>query len=262
MSLRRVFALFSVAALMALTSVACRPDFPNCETDAHCADSEAGQAESRLYCVNGLCQQCRTSEDCGDASMECRAGVCEEIPGYCVGTGDCPGNQVCRENRCGPECMSNDECGEGTICEGGSCVAEPECSEDGDCGEGQRCRRGVCEEAPEQACQIDTVYFTYDSSTLDDDARNVLQNNAACIQERGVSVQIAGHADERGTTEYNIALSERRARSVRSYLTSLGVSGSSVTTVAYGDSRLVRVCQEGGPESCHRANRRAEFDVR
>ncbi|WP_230470202.1 OmpA family protein [Lujinxingia vulgaris] len=262
MSLRRMFALFSVAALIALSSVACRPDFPNCKTDNHCADSEAGQAEGRLYCVNGLCQQCRTTADCGDAGMECRAGVCEAIPGYCVGTGDCPGNQVCRDNRCGPECLGNDDCEEGYICEGGSCVVEPECSEDADCGEGMRCRSGMCEEAPVQVCQLETVLFSYDSSNLSDEARSALQRNASCIQERGISVQIAGHADERGTSEYNIALSERRARSVRNYLTSLGVSSSNVNTVGYGDSRPVRVCQEDGPESCHRANRRAEFNVR
>ncbi|MFB6264200.1 MAG: OmpA family protein [Bradymonadaceae bacterium] len=68
-----------------------------------------------------------------------------------------------------------------------------------------------------------------------------------------------GHCDERGSNEYNIALGERRARSVYDYLKSLGVDPSRMETISYGEERLFRRCGEDGPESCHKMNRRAEF---
>ena len=140
---------------------------------------------------------------------------------------------------------------------------KPECSADGDCSEDMICRSGKCVEPPEpEGCQLQNAFFGYDSSNIDGEARRMLQANADCIKERGLTVQIVGHADERGTSEYNLALGERRARAVRNYLTSLGVAGRNLTTLSYGEERPVRVCGEDGPESCHSANRRTEFNIR
>lgn len=250
--------ILAVSAVAALVLTACGPDYPKCDNDEHCA--EGGKAEGRLYCVNGLCQQCRENSDCGDASMECNAGVCEQIPGYCTAATDCPGNQKCRANRCGAECESNDECGAGTECQGGTCVATSECSADADCGSGKECDSGKCVTA--SACTIDNAYFGYDDATVDGDARAVLQANAECIKQRGVSVTVAGHCDERGTSEYNIALGERRASNTSKYLQSLGVPKTSINTISYGEEKLNRECGEEGPESCHRSNRRVEFTTR
>jgi peptidoglycan-associated lipoprotein len=75
-------------------------------------------------------------------------------------------------------------------------------------------------------------------------------------------VTIEGHCDERGTSEYNIALGERRARNASEYLRSLGVARDKINTLSYGEERLVRECGEEGPESCHRMNRRAEMSIR
>lgn len=244
-----------VSSAAALVLTACGPDYPKCENDEHCA--EKGKAEGRLYCVNGLCQQCRENADCGDASMECNAGVCEQIPGYCTATTDCPGNQKCRGNRCGAECESNDECPDGSECQGGSCVAKAECSADTDCSDGKVCEGGRCVE-PSQ-CSLENVYFGYDDSSVDADARSTLQSDAECIKKRNLSVLVTGHCDERGTSEYNIALGERRATNVSKYLQSLGVSKGSLRTLSYGEERLVRECGEDGPESCHRGNRRVEL---
>jgi peptidoglycan-associated lipoprotein len=260
MSLRRLFTLISLVVLVGLVATACKPDFPNCKTDAHCADSEEGQESGRVMCINGICQQCAQDADCAGPGFECVAGSCQEIPGYCTTTNDCPGNQVCRDNSCGPECLSDDDCADGYNCEGGNCVEEPECTTDADCAEGYQCRRNECVEIPETVCHLSTVFFAYDSSHLDNDARSVLQENAACIQERGLQVQIQGHCDERGTAEYNLALGNRRANAVRTYLTSLGVPRASLTTTSYGDQQLVRRCGETGPESCHSQNRRASFN--
>lgn len=252
------FAVLLLAALLVGTA-GCKPDYPKCETDEHCAESEKGQAEGKLYCVNGLCQQCRNDEDCDDPSMECNAGVCETIPGYCTSTADCPGNQKCRDNRCGPECMSDDDCEGDQVCEGGNCVAPPECTSDADCAAGEMCQNEQCVPKPEQECDLESVYFDYDSASLDSQARDKLVDNADCIKEDDLTVRIEGYADERGTSEYNIALGERRARSVQSYLRNLGVSSANMSIISYGEERLVRQCGEQGSESCHRQNRRVEF---
>ncbi len=261
MSWRRITALLSVFILMSLANVACSPSFPDCDTDEHCQDSDEAHEQDRLYCLNNLCQQCRDDEHC-DEGHECVAGSCEEIPGWCASDGDCPGSQVCRDNECGPECLADDDCDAGYVCEGGSCVEEPECTVDADCDADEICQRGTCIQAPEETCDLDTVNFPFDSSQLTSQARSTLQANADCIQERNLSVQIEGHCDERGTTEYNLGLGERRARSVRDYLTTLGVPSNQISTTSYGDQRLVQSCGYDGSESCHQQNRRAVFNIR
>lgn len=260
MSLNRIFALMGIICLTLLMT-ACGPDYPNCENDDHCASSDRGQAEGKLFCLNGLCQQCRTDDHCGDASLECNAGVCEQIPGYCTDTSDCPGNQKCRANRCGPECESDDECADGQVCRGGVCEAEAECSVDGDCADGEVCEAGRCIAAT-SSCSLDTAYFAYDDASISSSARSVLQSNANCIKERGLRVRVEGHCDERGTSEYNIALGERRAQNAKRYLEQLGVDSNALTTISYGEERLVNQCGEQGAESCHRQNRRVELTRR
>lgn len=249
-------------ALVALGMSSCKPDYPNCKKDKHCRNSEKGQEEGRLYCVNGKCQQCRKDADCEGPGMECNAGVCEEIPNYCESDDDCSGSQVCRDNRCGPECMSDDDCDEGFVCEGGSCKEEAECSSDADCASGQKCQDGKCvtEETTSTSCSLETVYFSYDSSSLSNSARDKLDANADCIKQKDRSVKIAGHCDERGSNEYNIALGERRANSVEDYLESLGVSTSNMSTISYGEEQLARQCGVDAPDSCHENNRRVEFN--
>jgi peptidoglycan-associated lipoprotein len=249
-------------AVVMLTQAGCKPDYPKCETNDHCRESDEGQAEGRLYCVNGLCQECATDEQCGDPSLECNAGVCEQIPGYCTSTADCPGNQKCRDNQCGPECMADEDCEAGQVCEGGSCVQAPECSADADCGSGEACQNGECVAVTAQACELEPVYFGYDTASLSSEARDALVDNAECIKERGESVRIEGYTDERGTSEYNIALGERRANSVQRYLKTLGVSSGNLSTISYGEERLARSCGEQGSDSCHRQNRRVELSWR
>lgn len=255
---RKRWLLLMLIACIALVSTACKPKYPKCDKDEHCQSSDRGKVEGKLYCVNGLCQQCKEDADCGDPSLECNAGVCDMIPGYCASTDDCPGNQQCRDNRCGPECLEDGDCGDGQKCQGGSCVAAAECSSNADCPDGKRCDGGSCITASTD-CSVDAVYFAYDSSALDDSARQELQANANCIKEKGLSVQIEGHTDERGTAEYNLALGERRATSAYKYIRQLGVAKDDMTTITYGEERPVRECGEDGPESCHRMNRRAEF---
>ncbi len=111
----------------------------------------------------------------------------------------------------------------------------------------------------EPAAELAVVYFDYDKYTIRSDARGSLRSNARWLKENGsVSVQIEGHCDERGTTEYNLALGERRAGAVRDYLTRLGISGSRLSTVSYGEERP---SDSGHDESAWANNRRAIFVV-
>ena len=85
----------------------------------------------------------------------------------------------------------------------------------------------------------DRVFFGLDSSTLDETARQTVERQAAWLQQfPAVTVTIEGHADQRGTTEYNLALGERRAAAVKSYLASLGVDPARVLVISYGKERL------------------------
>ncbi len=84
----------------------------------------------------------------------------------------------------------------------------------------------------------DRIFFGYDRSDLTSDARSTLERQAQWLsQYQNVNIVIEGHADERGTREYNLALGERRATSVRNYLVALGVSPTRVRTISYGKER-------------------------
>ncbi len=84
----------------------------------------------------------------------------------------------------------------------------------------------------------DRVFFGYDQYNLTPEAQHVLEMQANWMKQYpNVNVTIAGHCDERGTREYNLALGERRANSVRSYLQGLGIDGSRVQTISYGKER-------------------------
>ena len=105
----------------------------------------------------------------------------------------------------------------------------------------------------------DRIFFETDSSDLTLSARSTLENQAAWLgQYPSVGVVIEGHADERGTREYNLALGERRANSVKSYLVALGVSTSRITTVSYGKERPA---VPGANEQAWQQNRRSVTKV-
>ena len=84
----------------------------------------------------------------------------------------------------------------------------------------------------------DRVLFGYDSSELDDDDRAILNNQSKFLnQNPSLKVTIQGHCDERGTREYNLALGEKRASSVKDYLISLGINSERISVVSYGKER-------------------------
>lgn len=104
---------------------------------------------------------------------------------------------------------------------------------------------------------LTTVFFDYDKSTISATAKKALQGNADWLKKNAaVKIQIEGHCDSRGSIEYNLALGERRANSVKSYMTSLGIAASRINTISYGKEKPL-VSSEG--EEAYSKNRRANF---
>jgi peptidoglycan-associated lipoprotein len=101
----------------------------------------------------------------------------------------------------------------------------------------------------------DRVFFLEDKSTLSQEAQETLRRQAQWLNKYGkVTVQVEGHADERGTREYNIALSARRATAAREFLISQGVAANRISSIAYGKERPAALCDA---EQCWSQNRRA-----
>ena len=102
----------------------------------------------------------------------------------------------------------------------------------------------------------DIVYFSTDSVDLTPEATQTLAKQAQWLQQYPqYAITIEGHADERGTREYNIALGAKRATAVRSYLSQNGVNAQRIKTISYGKERPVAVCND---ISCWSQNRRAQ----
>ncbi len=106
----------------------------------------------------------------------------------------------------------------------------------------------------------DKVFYATDSSSLSGDARSTLDRQAAWLgRYPQVQVQMGGNCDERGTTEYNLALGQRRAGAARDYLVAHGVSSARVTAVSYGKERPIAV---GSDDAAWTQNRNATTSVR
>jgi peptidoglycan-associated lipoprotein len=101
----------------------------------------------------------------------------------------------------------------------------------------------------------DRIFFALDQFDVDAEDQATLQSQAAWLQQNpAVRVTIEGHADERGTRDYNIALGERRANAAKNYLASLGIDPGRITTVSYGKERPAAL---GSDEAAWAQNRRA-----
>ncbi len=220
------------AALLALAG--CPPTYPKCESDDHCKDK--GEV-----CVQGQCQECATNANCKE--------------GF-----------VCDANKCvpKPECTNDTGCGEGKKCKQGKCAvateSKPECSANDDCPSGQGCTNGKCVTSNvSTACTFEPVRFDFNEYNLNSTVQSALASYADCIKKGSLRFTLEGHADERGTDEFNMVLSQKRAASVRKYLVDLGVSGGALDTVGYGENKPA---SNGSGEAAWATNRRVEFKKR
>ncbi len=129
-------------------------------------------------------------------------------------------------------------------------------------GESATLRAGIVVRTSQSAlpaeCRSIRVNFNYDAYSITPQARQTLAAAAKCFEVQGISVRVEGHCDERGTTEYNLALGQRRADTIKRYLISQGVTPSRISTVSYGEEKPL---EYGHNESAWRANRRAEILV-
>jgi len=110
---------------------------------------------------------------------------------------------------------------------------------------------------PNSPLAVRVIYFDYDSSNIREDFQSVVEAHAAYLAAHPeTTITIEGHADERGSREYNLALGERRALALRRQLVLLGATAGQIRTVSYGEERPVA---EGHDEQSYSLNRRAEI---
>ncbi len=118
-------------------------------------------------------------------------------------------------------------------------------------------RLRLAEEADMTMRQARTIYFAYDKSYVSDEYRDLIQAHAMYLAKNpGTSVKLEGHADERGTPEYNIALGEARAKALSEIFSTFGVSSSQMEVISYGEERAVNM---GHNEAAWAKNRRVEI---
>src|ERR1700683_109430 len=104
---------------------------------------------------------------------------------------------------------------------------------------------------------LTTVHFDYDKSNLNSEARNGIVKNSEWLKKNpNRGIQIEGHCDRHGSTEYNLALGERRAKAVQKYLVNLGIKPSRITTISYGKKKMLNNAET---DEADFQNRRANF---
>ena len=217
----------AAVAAMAVSLAGCPPAYPKCENDSQCK-------EHNEYCVQGQCQQCAVD-------------------------GNCPANFVCQANKCvpKPECTKDVQCGDKKKCEAGKCVTDPNAEKPAtdphaDADANQKKYESVSD------CHLPPVRFGFNDTVLTPEARQALDGALECLKAVSAKqkVVLEGHADERGTEEYNLQLSNRRAAAVKKYLSDLGVSAGKLDTVGYGENKPA---VDGHDEAAWTANRRVEL---
>jgi peptidoglycan-associated lipoprotein len=140
-----------------------------------------------------------------------------------------------------------------------ACAAKkPEIKEPADPSAMARAARDAAVE--EMMRNFQRVHFGFDSSELSESTRDALAANVDIMRRfREIELEVQGHCDEQGSTEYNLALGERRAHAIQKYMVVAGVESQRISTISYGEEKPLF---EGSNESAYRANRRAEFRVR
>ncbi len=238
----KLFGWSLICSLMVLGLMGClkKVNYPNCKKDGDCVINKDG-VEHDGICIFGMCQECANTGDCPTGSM-CRDTKCDAA---CQSDDDCRIGAYCGGGFCHPECKSNNDCLVSQTCERGRCMTDyAHCLSGKDCPNGYSCKSGFCSKDSSIAgyaayCHsAKMVFFDFDKSNLSKSTRSVLDTVAGCAEEHPSSnFVIEGHCDSRGTTEYNLALGERRALSAKDYLVNMGVNQSHMKVVSYGKEK-------------------------
>jgi peptidoglycan-associated lipoprotein len=247
------------------------PEYPSCRKDAHCR-TELGEV-----CVDKTCQNCKTDDDCIDKTPEgqpahrcvgfrCQPPGADAVAGGgeegdpCVSASDCFGGLVCTSGACAL-CNADAECSPATCnFDTGRCAPDGQCQTDAMCAMDEICDGGMCVfegnlgEEGGGPCGVAAVYFAFDSDAITPHAQELLDKLAGCLVEQNIPVVLEAHADNRGTEEYNIMLTERRGTAVQRYLVDHGVAPQSAQVIAKGSLEA-----SGSTEPARAKERRVQF---
>jgi len=253
--MKRIAILLGTSLALACLT-ACPPSYPKCSNDEGCK-------EHNEVCVQGQCQECATDGQCKEG-FTCQASKCTPKPPECQpGSTTCGQGKRCEAGKCvAAECDTNTQCqGKGGKCSDGKCVQrEPgTCDATADCGADEKCDAGRCvsTKPPPVTCDWSPIRFGFNEATLTDESRQHLSQLADCLKQEQGKVRLEGHADERGTEEYNLILSQKRAASAKKYLTDLGVPDAKLDTVGFGENKPAN---PGHDEAAWAENRRVELN--
>ena len=225
--------------------------YPNCGSDKDCKDGQ--------HCFQKHCSECSEDSHCKDHET-CNGGACIVKDGMCNNNDDCTAGQICKDNTCSA-CESDGECGPGARCSNGACLERGSCQVDEDCEDDEDCIDGTCQRegrggGPDLSCQLESVHFGFDEYSITDAAKESLQKTSECLQEGGSrQVFVTGHTDDLGTEEYNIALSEKRGRSVADFLARLGIDPARMRVVPRGETEATATDDESRAKE-----RRVDFE--
>lgn len=235
-----------------------KPTWPTCETDAHCADQD-GVARG-FVCFDRTCVECIDDAQCAGrapattcdlGSRRCVEPVAAATTPACSVDADCPAGQACNGGLCIPAAEA------APILAG---AADPyalfrslgleQCI--------PPAYRGANARASGPATvETQVIRFDFDRSAIRPDMRAALDHNARCLKQlQTLQLQVEGHADERGTTEYNLALGQQRAETVATYLQRAGLPADRVRTISKGEGQPL--CRRAD-ETCWATNRRVEL---
>ncbi len=263
------------ALVLVLPTAGCKnKNYPQCKKDKHC------KVDLGETCVDGSCQNCKADTDCagkgptGGPAWVCKdfrcmdpaeaaagggGGAGGEMGSPCTQSSECVGGLVCTAGACA-SCTDDIQCSPSTCTiESGRCSAAGQCTTDDECPMDQICDGGMCifsggGTTGGGPCNLDAVYFGFDSDTLTPKSQEELANAATCIAEQGVEVILEAHADAVGTEEYNIMLTERRGGSVLAFLVEQGVPAELLRVLAKGSLEST-----GGTEAERAKERRVQL---
>jgi hypothetical protein len=266
--------------LMALSLTACKkPEYPACKRNKHC-NQEMGEK-----CVDGTCQNCVEDAECKGKGPNGMDYVCHEFRcmdpaeaaadtggdtggqgGPCASSLDCTGGLVCKGSIC-DFCAADMDCPVGTCdlgtgtCSEGQPGSAGSCTVDDDCAMDEICDAGMCifsgdynNGEGEVLCELQAVFFGFDSPKLTPETEEKLKAAAACIAQQGRLVYLEAHADARGTEEYNILLTDKRGQGVKQFLVDLGVAAENMQVISKGSLEAT-----GSDEAGYAQDRRVEF---
>ncbi len=233
---KKLVVLLSIMVAASIVMVGCKKTggVATCKNDAECRVDASGK-EINGVCYMGKCEECAQDSDCSDLK-QCVNNRCLSA---CQADADCGVNSHCERNYCVSDCTSNEGCASGEVCAQGRCVAQ---------------MGGI---GTEECQGLETVHFDFDKYSVRTEEKQRIAKVGECLKANpAMRTTVNGHADNRGTESYNLALADRRAKSVKEELVGSGIATSRINTVSYGHQQPV---VDENNEYAWQQNRRAEF---